>query len=96
MLNCIAKYYGEINVVHPFREGNGRTLRTFMVLFVDYLSAKRNIGYNVKLSYSLWNDEDRKKLLRGSIINAVSADCEDIKECFDKVLVSEMIKKKSR
>lgn len=26
----LAHYYGEINVLHPFREGNGRTLRAFL------------------------------------------------------------------
>jgi len=28
----LAHYYSELNVVHPFREGNGRTLRTFFSL----------------------------------------------------------------
>ena len=26
----MAYYLGELNVLHPFREGNGRTLRLFM------------------------------------------------------------------
>src|SRR5262245_27968401 len=26
----LAYYYGELNVLHPFREGNGRTLRAFL------------------------------------------------------------------
>lgn len=26
----LAEYYGELNAMHPFREGNGRTLRAFL------------------------------------------------------------------
>jgi cell filamentation protein len=29
-INALAHYYGELNVCHPFREGNGRTLRAFL------------------------------------------------------------------
>ncbi|MDR6322804.1 Fic/DOC family protein [Actinoplanes couchii] len=29
-VNRLAHYYGELNVLHPFREGNGRTLRAFL------------------------------------------------------------------
>lgn len=31
-VNALADYYGDINAVHPFREGNGRAIRTFMSL----------------------------------------------------------------
>lgn len=30
MINRLAYYYAEINVIHPFREGNGRTQREFL------------------------------------------------------------------
>lgn len=40
----LAHYLGEINVIHPFREGNGRAQR----LFIEYL-AQRN-GYTVDFS----------------------------------------------
>lgn len=40
----LAYYLSEINVIHPFREGNGRTQR----LFVEYLAAEN--GYLVDFS----------------------------------------------
>lgn len=40
----LAYYLSEINVLHPFREGNGRTQR----LFIDYLA--ENAGYSVDFS----------------------------------------------
>lgn len=48
----LAYYYGELNAIHPFREGNGRTIRTFLRLFSikhgydinwERLDAERNI-----------------------------------------------------
>ncbi|WP_433386586.1 Fic/DOC family protein [Micromonospora sp. KLBMP9576] len=29
-VEALAHYYGELNVCHPFREGNGRTIRAFL------------------------------------------------------------------
>ncbi|MGV9214733.1 Fic/DOC family protein [Micromonospora sp. RB23] len=29
-VETLAQYYGELNVCHPFREGNGRTIRAFL------------------------------------------------------------------
>jgi len=40
----LAYYFGEINVLHPFREGNGRTQR----LLIEYLA--KNAGYSVDFS----------------------------------------------
>lgn len=40
----LAYYLSEINVLHPFREGNGRTQR----LFIEYLA--ENAGYHVDFS----------------------------------------------
>ena len=95
LLLFISKYYGEINVIHPFREGNGRTLRTFMVLVVDYLS-NINPNLNYELQYSLWTKEDRDDLLKATIECSLRCDYSGIMKCFDKVLVSKNKKKKSR
>jgi len=40
----LAYYLSEINVLHPFREGNGRTQR----LFIEYLA--ESIGYRIDFS----------------------------------------------
>lgn len=40
----LAYYFSEINVIHPFREGNGRTQR----LFIEYLAEEH--GYEVDFS----------------------------------------------
>jgi len=94
LLNFISYYYGEINFIHPFREGNGRTLRTYMKLLIDYL-----VKYlpeelqNLEIDYSLWDASDRQELLRATIICGVTLNDSYIKNCFDKVLVEKSLER---
>ncbi|MDR2007749.1 MAG: Fic family protein [Alphaproteobacteria bacterium] len=44
LYKSLAFYHGEINIIHPFREGNGRTTRAFLTLMA--LEA-----HNIKLDY---------------------------------------------
>lgn len=57
----LAYYHGEINIIHPFREGNGRTTRAFLDLMV-YQSK----GFN--LDYSCVN---KKEFIQASIDSSV-------------------------
>jgi cell filamentation protein len=68
-----AYYFGEINAVHPFREGNGRTQR----LFLDKLAAQA--GY--KLS---WNDVDYQQYTQASI-DSFNGNHDLISEIFKKI-----------
>lgn len=92
LLKYLAHYYGELNMIHPFREGNGRTLRTYFLLLVK--SNSFSFG-NFELDYSLWNEEDMKTLTKATIINSITCDIDGIYECFDKILISN-VKRKSR
>jgi len=49
-------YMGELNVIHPFREGNGRTLREYMGQIA------KEAGYEIK-----WKGIDRKDMTQASI-----------------------------
>jgi filamentation induced by cAMP protein fic len=35
VLDRLAHYYSELNAIHPFREGNGRTIRLFLSLLAN-------------------------------------------------------------
>jgi len=52
----IAHYFNEINAVHPFREGNGRTLRVFIGLLAQHA------GYTLT-----WEKVDPSAYLQASI-----------------------------
>lgn len=56
LVGKLAYYYGELNVLHPFREGNGRTSRTFLSLLAashgyhiawDQMSPSANIEASI-------------------------------------------------
>ena len=41
---CVADFYHELNMLHPFREGNGRTQRLFFTLLI------RRAGYDINFA----------------------------------------------
>ncbi len=54
----LAYVMGELNIIHPFREGNGRSIREFIRLM-----AKR-MGYDLN-----WGNVDKEELLEASILS---------------------------
>ena len=54
----LAYVMAELNIIHPFREGNGRSIREFIRLM-----AKR-MGYDLN-----WGNADREELLEASILS---------------------------
>ena len=54
----LAYVMAELNIIHPFREGNGRSIREFIRLM-----AKR-LGYDLN-----WGNVDSKELLEASILS---------------------------
>ncbi len=69
-------YLGEINAVHPFREGNGRAQREFIRELL--------IPLGFKVDYSLC---DPKMMLYASI-NAFAGDYDLMTELFDKCIIT--------
>lgn len=82
-IQLLAYYYTELNIVHPFREGNGRVLREYLREFVEKANFE---GY--RLNYNKWGEEDRNNLLKHTIIATISGETTGIEELFGKVLVA--------
>ena len=66
----LAHYYSEVNILHPFREGNGRTQRAFFSLLAaksgrriawDLMDASKNLAASIK-AYN-GDESDLVKLL---------------------------------
>ena len=57
----LAYYLGEINAVHPFREGNGRTQRAF------FEQLARDAGHTIAWQHldATWNIEASAAIMRG-------------------------------
>ena len=56
IINNLAFIMAELNIIHPFREGNGRTIREFIRLMA------KKCGYNLN-----WGNVDSNILLEASI-----------------------------
>lgn len=54
----LAYVMAELNIIHPFREGNGRSIREFIRLMA------KHVGYNLN-----WGNADKEKLLEASILS---------------------------
>jgi cell filamentation protein len=76
-LDKAAELFADINVLHPFREGNGRTQR---ILFSDVL---RRIGYLV--DYSLTSQDEMIE----AMIHGYNANYEPLKKLMHKVSLKE-------
>lgn len=71
--NRLAYYLSEINVLHPFREGNGRTQR----LFIEYLAGVA--GYQVDFS-----DVTAQEMIVASA-DSFACEYDRINEMFDRI-----------
>lgn len=87
LLEYLAYYYGEINIIHPFREGNGRVQREFFRQYMQYIN-ERKPEFNYALEYSRWSNVDKQKLIKGCIVNAMTGDTTLLKEVLAKALVN--------
>lgn len=54
----LAYVMAELNIIHPFREGNGRSIREFIRLMA------KHIGYDLN-----WGNVDKEELLEASILS---------------------------
>lgn len=84
VVNFLAYYYSEINIVHPFREGNGRIMREFLRQVVEFLN--KVLNFNLELDFSNVTEEDKENLMNGSISSAVTGNLDLLKKFFMNVL----------
>lgn len=73
-LDELTELYHDLNMLHPFREGNGRTLRLFITLLV------RNAGYNLNFS------ECDSDMLMIATIKAAQGDLGMLREVFSDIV----------
>lgn len=71
----LAEYYANLNILHPFRDGNGRTIRAYLALMVFE-------AYNIVLNYS---NSHSKEWLEASILS-VSCHNEKLAKIFARIV----------
>jgi len=70
----LAHYYGEFIVLHPFRDGNGRAIRTFLAMLADSIGwhiawDEMNAEQNIVASIAAYNgkEEPLQKILQNIV-----------------------------
>lgn len=72
----LAHYFGELNAVHPFREGNGRTQRAF------FAQLARDAGWRVA-----WEHLDAERNIAASIAS-LNGDNRELQAMLDELVVA--------
>lgn len=80
----LSYYYSELNVVHPFREGNGRIMREYLRQVVVFIN--KNLGFDYELDFSNVTEEDKNNLMNGSIMSAMNGNLELLNKFFNNML----------
>ena len=62
----LSKYFLDLNIIHPFREGNGRTLREFLREYVERIN--KDLGFDFELDYSM-DEEVKDKFTKAAILD---------------------------
>ena len=75
----IAEFCGDLNVIHPFREGNGRTLRLLCEFIVI------NAGYEID-----WSPVPKDLWLQASI-DSVTCDYQAMQQVFELCIGSQIV-----
>jgi len=75
-LGHVAECFGELNLIHPFREGNGRALR----LFFEHLFVVNGMAID-------WGRIDRDEWL-AACIAAVACDYSQLASLFDRCVIT--------
>lgn len=72
----LAYFYEQLNFIHPFREGNGRTQRIF------WQRVANDAGYKID-----WSKVVGEELDNASLVGRVENDLGPLEEMFDKITV---------
>lgn len=70
----LAELSGELNALHPFRDGNGRTIRCFLIQLANHA------GYEIR-----FEDVDKEELLKADIA-AFSGDIECLAKVYERII----------
>ena len=84
VLDWLAYGYGELNIIHPFREGNGRVAREYLRQAVEIMD--QHLGLDYELNLSSVNEEDCAEFMNASIFSAMTGDNSRLKEFFRTTL----------
>lgn len=93
LIDFLAYYYSELDIIHPFREGNGRCEREFLRQYTNKICNQNNIG-DYSINYDLIEDKDA--FIKSVIIADSTCDTSYLKKFIDHSVVDNNLKTKKR
>ena len=87
LLRVVVEVYSDLDITHPFREGNGRCEREFIRRYIDYICKKNNLD-PCFLNYSLIEDKD--KYIDAVVKADATLDYSDLYVLFQSILEKKM------
>ena len=91
LVQFLAVLYSDLDITHPFREGNGRVEREFLRQYVIEICKRNNLEEYV-LDYSLI--EDKEAFIQAVIVADAACNTTYLEQFIDKILVSAQKNKK--
>lgn len=91
LVQFLAVLYSDLDITHPFREGNGRVEREFLRQYVIEICKQNNLEEYV-LDYSLI--EDKEAFIQAVIVADAACNTTYLEQFIDKILVSAQKNKK--
>lgn len=98
LIKFLSTNYMELYYIHPFREGNSRTLREFLREYVEILNEKVIRFGNFELDYTKLNEIENKNFTKAVIWNTSNniekqeQSMKLLEQCFDQCLVESDLK----
>lgn len=89
-IEVIAYLYSELDIIHPFREGNGRTEREFLRQYVNYVNEKIDFG-EYELDYSRISINGKDGLIHAIIVADATCELESLKGYIRIMLVNNQL-----
>lgn len=85
LLNFLVELYADLDIIHPFREVNGRTEREFIRQFIDFICLENNLE-----SYYLdYNAIENREMFVDAVVKADAfLDYNELRYLFDSILKS--------
>ena len=95
LVDVLTYLYSELDMIHPFREGNGRVEREFLRQYVNYVSQYISFG-KYSLDYSNISANEKDGLIQALTIAGATRELQPLKEYLRKMLVRTDIEKDNR
>lgn len=94
-ITFVSNYFYEINLIHPFEEGNGRTERIYFKKFVEHLNTKLDFG-EYQFNFERLDKEGKSSFNVAIMLKSIGKDDEWYDSMMEEIITYSSCKIKKR